>query len=191
MDFIERSRADEDLRESEERLQLFVEYAPIAIAMFDRHMRYLVASRRWLTDYGLEGQDIVGRSHYEIFPEVPARWRDIHGRCLGGIEAAGEDPFDLDGSRQWLRWEIRPWKRTNGELGGIVIFTEDITERKRMEQEREELFKRLKKSQQDLASKVADLELFHDVAVGREFKLMQLEREVGHLRSALAELRQK
>jgi signal transduction histidine kinase len=110
---------------------------------------------------------------------------------LGGIEAAGEDPFDLDGSRQWLRWEIRPWKRTNGELGGIVIFTEDITERKRMEQEREELFERLKKSQQDLASKVADLELFHDVAVGREFKLMQLEREVGHLRSALAELRQK
>jgi PAS domain S-box-containing protein len=192
-DFIERSKADEALRESDERLQLFVEHAPIAIAMFDRHMRYLVASRRWVTDYRLEGQDIVGRSHYEIFPDIPERWRDIYGRCLAeAIEASDEDLFDrLDGSRQWLRWEIQPWKRANGQVGGIVMFTEDITDRKRMEQEREELVEQLKNSKQDLLSKVADLEVFSEVALRRELKLMHLENEVEHLKSALQKLQQK
>ncbi len=39
-----------------------------------------------------------------------------------------------DGSIQWLRWEIRPWHDKTDGIGGIVIFTEDITERKRADQ---------------------------------------------------------
>ena len=35
---------------------------------------------------------------------------------------------------QWVRWEIRPWQSVGGETGGIVIFTEDITERRQAEE---------------------------------------------------------
>ncbi|HEX7680762.1 MAG TPA: PAS domain S-box protein, partial [Thermoanaerobaculia bacterium] len=44
----------------------------------------------------------------------------------------------LDGSVQWLRWEVRPWHDAAGKVGGIVVFSEDITERERAEEARKE-----------------------------------------------------
>ncbi|MCB8924148.1 MAG: PAS domain S-box protein [Ardenticatenaceae bacterium] len=141
LDITDRKLAEEALLESEEKLQIFIEHAPAALAMFDQQMRYLAFSHRWLTDYGLEGQDIINRSHYETFPEISDRWKTIHQRALSGeVIRAEEDPFvRLDGHTQWLRWEVRPWYIANNEIGGIVIFSEDITERKHAEEKIEEL----------------------------------------------------
>ncbi len=131
----ERKRAEDARAESEQILRLFVEHAPAAIAMFDRDMNYIVASRRYLVDYALGEQGIVGRSHYEVFPEMPERWKEVHRRCLAGAtERAEEDPFPrADGTLDWVRWEIRPWYERTGNIGGIVLFSEVITERKRAE----------------------------------------------------------
>ncbi|HVM92543.1 MAG TPA: PocR ligand-binding domain-containing protein [Terriglobales bacterium] len=119
------------LRESEQRLALFIDHAPVALAMFDREMRYLRASRRWMMDFGLGDRDLRGLSHYEIFPDVSEPWKEVHRQALAGKVLKEErDPFHRqDGTVQWLRWEIRPWYEIGGEIGGILIFSEDITER--------------------------------------------------------------
>jgi len=129
--------AQEARYESEARLRLFIEHAPVALAMFDRDMRYLAVSRRWITDYGLNERDVIRHSHYDIFTEIPEQWKAVHQRGLEGeIVREEEDLFQrADGPERWLCWEVRPWKTDEGGVGGIVIFTEDITERKKVEQE--------------------------------------------------------
>lgn len=114
----------------EELLNLLVKHAPVGVAMFDRQMQYVLVSDRWLTSYGLECQDIVGRSHYEIFPELPERWQQIHQRYLAGaIAACEEDVFPrADGSIDWVRWEIHPWYTDTSEIGGIIVFSEVISD---------------------------------------------------------------
>lgn len=73
---------------------MFVEHAPASIAMLDRGRRYVACSRRWREDFRLRG-DPTGRSHYEIFPEIPERWRGVHRRALAGeVLSAEEDPFE-------------------------------------------------------------------------------------------------
>jgi diguanylate cyclase (GGDEF)-like protein/PAS domain S-box-containing protein len=134
-DITERKRVETDLRQSEELFQLFTRHAPAALAMFDRNMNYIAVSRRWCEDFGFNSADILGRSHYEVFPDMPVRWLNVHRRALGGETVKNEeDCFERsDGSVQWLRWEVRPWLTGTGAIGGIIIFTEEITARKRSE----------------------------------------------------------
>lgn len=117
-------------------LRLFIKHTPAAIAMFDTDMRYLQVSDRFLTDYDLEGEDLIGRSHYEVFPDLPQRWRDAHRRILAGaVERCEEDSYiAADGSTGWLQWESLPWRKVDGEIGGLILFTQVITARKRAEE---------------------------------------------------------
>ena len=136
-DVTEAKQAQEALREREELLRLFIEHAPVALAMLDPEIRYLAVSRRWREIHDLNGRELIGRSHYEAIPHAPKEWKALHRRVLAGeVIPPGEVSLQKpDGSLQWLRREIRPWFAGDGQIGGIIIFSEDITERKRAETE--------------------------------------------------------
>jgi PAS domain S-box-containing protein len=117
------------------RLALFIQNAPGALAMFDRQMCYLAASSQWLADYGLQGAAITGKSHYDLFPESQIEWNLIYQRGLAGevVEMQEDQLVHADGTVQWLRWQVRPWHETDESIGGIVVYTEDITPQRQAE----------------------------------------------------------
>ncbi|MDP3280566.1 MAG: PAS domain S-box protein [Nitrosomonas sp.] len=159
-DITERKLAEVALQESKEQLKLFIEYAPASLAMFDRKMCYLALSQRWRDDYLLGDRDLLGLCHYDIFPDIRDEWKAIHRQCLAGeVVRADEDCYErADGSIQWLRWEVRPWYQVSGAIGGMVIFTEDITPQKEAEEALHQLNDNLEKR---IAERTAELNVLN------------------------------
>jgi len=128
-DVSRRRRATEALAESTAKLEALIEAAPIAIAMFDREMRYITCTQRWIADYGLAGQELIGRSHYDVFPDLAESVKESHRRCLvGAIERVPEERLVAPSGREMIvRREIRPWHDSSGQIGGIIILNDDMT----------------------------------------------------------------
>jgi diguanylate cyclase (GGDEF)-like protein/PAS domain S-box-containing protein len=132
----ELTRVNEHPINASRELRLLVGQAPLAMAMFDRDMRYIATSRRWVSDYGRGRGALAGLSYYELHPDIPQRWTEVHRRGLAGefIEHDEDIWVRADGSKHWLRWAVGPWRNAQGDIGGITIFAEDITQRKDAEE---------------------------------------------------------
>lgn len=128
----ELTRANERLTRSYRELRMLVEQAPLSIAMFDHDMRYLAVSDRWIAEYGRGFSTLEGLCHYAVHPDLPKWWLDVHRRALAGaVVKHSEDLWiQADGSRHWLNWAASPWRDERGEIGGIIVFAEDVTPQK-------------------------------------------------------------
>jgi PAS domain S-box-containing protein len=163
------------LQSREELLRVFVKNVPAAVAMLDRDMRYLQVSDRWCSDYSPGRTEILGRSHYEIFSDMPERWKEVHRRALQGETLrADEDRWDGRDGPHWARWEVRPWMTAEGQVGGILILAEDITRRKQMEEALSDMSRKLIESQERERTRIAS-ELHDDI--GQRLALIAVELE--------------
>ena len=117
-------------KESEERWRRFVDQAPVAMLMLDCDMVHLACSSRWVELSGIEDGSI-GRFHYDVYPEAPEHWRDAHRRALAGESVSAEEEIFVraDGEKLWVRWEVRPWLKSDETVGGIAIWFDDVTDR--------------------------------------------------------------
>ena len=106
----------------------YVAHAPVALIMLDRDLRYLLASPRWSADFQTPEGDLLGRHLYEVSPGA-ARFTDLHQRALAGEVSSGEAAVVRpDGRTCHSRYEVAPWRDVDGEVGGVVITSCDITE---------------------------------------------------------------
>ena len=140
---LELEKLKTDLETKEAHNRIFIEQAPTAIAMLDNNMCYMAVSQKWIRDYKMEGREIIGRSHYDLFPEIGDDWKENHQKCLNGaIDVCDESPFKrADGSVQWIYWDVRPWYISKDKIGGLLMHTGDITHIKEKEEEKNRIQK--------------------------------------------------
>jgi PAS domain S-box-containing protein len=116
-------------RERHQFLEI-IRRAPVAMAMFDDSMRYVAFSDRWAAEYELDGRELIGRSHFEVFHDLPMTWKEAYCNCLDGEGTSHpEDVFRrADGTEMHVRWAVHPWRDAEGRVGGVLLVTERIDE---------------------------------------------------------------
>lgn len=130
-----RNRTEKERHYPGPDMDFLVRHNPNALAIFDKNMRYLHVSDRFIRDYRIN-ENVIGKSHYEVFPEIPDRWKKIHESALSGnVERSQEDSFErMDGTTDYNRWECRPWYTAGNEIGGLILYSEVITGQRLAEQ---------------------------------------------------------
>jgi len=156
-DITKRKRAVDALQESQERLARIVETTPAGITIVDRKGQIVFANAAAERILGLSRSDITQRVYNDPvwrittlddrpFPDEDLPFTRVMGtgEAVFAIEHAIEHP---DGRRVFLSINAAPLRDGQGRTSGMVACLEDITERKRAE---EELRKSVEKLRQAL-----------------------------------------
>ncbi|MFX0541467.1 ATP-binding protein [Roseovarius sp. S4756] len=114
------------------RLSMFISHAPVAVAMFDREMQYVAGSQQWLQHYAADTSDRQDAADGQGTPSLPKRLNDAYQRALAGEElSCDEQAIECeDGRTAWERWRVTPVRDSNGDVLGVAVYCEDISEQK-------------------------------------------------------------
>ena len=106
-----------------------LEQVPTAIALLDRSLGCLGASRAWQATFEMEGQTPSGRPLEELIPHLPHRWRQACEQSLAtGETVEGEaEPVQVADRLLWLRWRSSPWQGPSGSIDGVWLWSEPVS----------------------------------------------------------------
>jgi two-component system, NtrC family, sensor kinase len=154
---------------------------------------------------GYRAEEIIGQ-HVERFYTQADRQADKPLRLLKQAREQGrvEDEgwrVRKDGSQFWADVIITALVDEKGTFQGYAKVTRDLTERRQAEESllkgNNELERRvlertaeLNDANATLQERLAELEQFHDVVVGRELKLIELEKEIQRLQREIERLKE-
>jgi PAS domain S-box-containing protein len=141
-DITERQRAEEALRESEERFRTMANAAPVLIWMSGRDARCTFFNQRWLEFRGRSMEQEAGDGWAEgVHSQDSSRYLNVYRKAFDA-RAAFEMEYRLrraDGEYRWVLDSGTPFFSPNGAFCGYIGSCVDITERKRVEEQLDEL----------------------------------------------------
>jgi PAS domain S-box-containing protein len=131
-----RKQLEARLRSERDLVETFLEHVPVGFVGLDRNLRHVKVSQRFCQDFALQKNLILGNCHYDAVPDLPEQIKEAHRRGLAGESVTSETEVcfePAEGQKAWSRWKVLPWGDSGTESGGIIVVSEDITERKRAE----------------------------------------------------------
>jgi PAS domain S-box-containing protein len=124
----------------EQELVELVTNLPSAVALMDANLSYIAASAQWCAAFDLGSTSLRGQRHLELRPDTSPRWREILRRALAGERLKADEEAFVDPQThqvQWLRWSAIPWRRASGEVEGVLVSFDDVSDLVASREERE------------------------------------------------------
>lgn len=215
VEITERKKTEDALRAGEAKYRLLTENLPQKIFLKDRNSVYLSCNDNYARDLKIKAEEIKGKTDYDFFPkDLAEKYRADDKRIMeqGKVEDIDEK-YMQDGKEFFVHTVKTPVREEQGNIIGILGIFWDITERKKVEEERESLIKELEenqrlfkrqnqelensrlaiknvakdlqKSKDQLQVKLGELERFHRLTIGRELKIIELKEKIKGLEKQL------
>jgi PAS domain S-box-containing protein len=179
---IERKRADDALRQSEERFRVALKSSPITVFNQDRDLRYT-----WMYNPQLPGRvsDPLGRTQGEFYgPEDAERITEIRRRVLEtGVGTRHETQIVDHGRKRYFDATIEPVFDAAGAVIGLTGASTDVTELREATEALREAKKKLTEEKLYLERQI-DTELGFGEIVGRSKALQEVMEQVSKVASS-------
>jgi PAS domain S-box-containing protein len=170
---VERFRAREALAESEEKYRTLVENAGKAIFVVqDGMLKFVNPKTEDISSFSRE--ELLSKPFIDfIHPDDRAMVSERNMKRLHGFGVPSRYAFRIvqrSGETRWV--ELSAALITWADKLATLNFLSDITDRVKMEEE--------------IKKRIAELEEFYNMAVGRELKMVELKNEIEQLKARLA-----
>ena len=161
---------------------------PLGLMVSDRHMIVTWVNKEMATMLGLQSEQLIGKSWYDLVPAMEEH-RHIHERVLKGEAIQLPDariPFP-EGHRHF-DLHYRPILDHQGKVWAMLSMAHEITKRKRTEEKVKQTYSELNRSEKMLAKALVDLKVAHEELKATQLQLIQAEKleSVGRLAAGVA-----
>lgn len=170
---------EKELKEIKEELKILrAVFASLAegVLIIDRDMHILMANKEYFTQE--HQNNVIGRHCYEVSHRLSKPCYENGEDCpvkktfeIGELSRAVHTHIDRDGNKIYVSLKAFPVKDASGEVIYVIETINDITGRK--------------KANDELRKKVKELEEFYNMAVGRELRMVELKAEIEKLKEEL------
>lgn len=107
-----------------------IENIPFPVAIFDQKLCMLAASNIWIRAGKLTDSNWRGKHLSKVCHDVGV-WEQKHLLALKGDSLRGEEQqchIPIYETPQYVNWQIRPWRKSDGSIGGTVMSVQNVTE---------------------------------------------------------------
>ncbi len=125
-----RREVEQALGAAQSQFSALAETMPISMVLTDGSLRVVAGSRTWREDYGVGDGEIEGKPVCELVPTFAPYERALQ-RALAGASLSAQLPMRRPtGGKAWMQAHLTPWRNARGEIAGVAIATNDVTELK-------------------------------------------------------------